>query len=181
MPKIPEEFLSMTEIIVIAAVAENNVIGNKGDIPWRIREDFQHFQDLTIGNSCVMGDRTFDSLPENSRPLPNRENIVLTFNKDYKAPGAKIFFSWEDGINYCKENKREKVYICGGASIYKLGLQHADKLELTRVHKNYEGDTKFPEINFDEWELIKKEDKEGKDRNSNEIVKFSFETYIRKR
>jgi dihydrofolate reductase len=129
-----------------------------------------------------MGDRTFDSLPENARPLPGRENIVLTFNKEYKAPGTVIFFSWEEGIKYCNDNKQEKVYICGGASIYKLGLLHADFLELTRIHKSYDGDTRFPEIDFSQWELIKKEDKEGKDRNNNnEIVKFSFETYKRKR
>jgi dihydrofolate reductase len=169
------------ELIVIVAVAENNVIGNKGDIPWSIKEDFQHFQDLTIGNTCVMGDRTYDSLPANARPLPNRENIVLTFNKEYKAPGAKIFFSWDDAFNYCKENRKQKVFFCGGASIYKLGLQYADTFELTRVHKNYEGDTLFPEVNFNDWELIKKEDHQGKDRNSNEIVNFSFETYKRKR
>jgi dihydrofolate reductase len=168
------------ELIVIVAVAENGVIGNKNAIPWSIKEDFQHFQDLTKNNTCVMGDRTYDSLPENARPLPNRENIILTFNKDYKAPGTKIFFSWDDALRYCKENDRKKVFFCGGASIYKLGLQYADTFELTRIHRNYEGDTKFPDIDFSQWELIKQEDKEGKDRNTNEIVKFSFLTYKRK-
>lgn len=168
----------MAEIIVIAAVAENKVIGKDGDIPWRLKEDFQHFQDLTIGNPCVMGDKTFESLPDNAKPLPGRENIVLTFDRNYKPPGAKVFFSWEDAMEYLKD--KEKIYICGGASIYKLGLQAADTLELTRIHKDIEGDTFFPEINFDEWELVKQEDGEGENKRTGEILKFSFLTYKRK-
>jgi len=172
----------MTEIIVIVAIAENNAIGKDNKIPWHIKEDFQHFQNLTMGNSCIMGDRTYDSLPENARPLPGRENIILTFNKDYKAPGTKIFFSWEDGIRYCNETKKEKVYICGGASIYKLGLKVADTLELTKIHKTYaDADTFFPEINFNEWNLVKEEKGQGKDKNSGEILNFSFLTFKRKR
>ena len=169
----------MSEIIVIAAVAENNVIGKDGDIPWRIKEDFRHFQNLTMGHPCIMGDKTFESLPENARPLPGRENVVLTFNKDYNPPGTKIFHSWEDAIKYCRT--KEKAFVCGGATIYKLGLQAADTLELTRVHKKYDGDTFFPEINFDEWELVKTEEKECKDTRSNENLKISFLTYKRKR
>ncbi len=169
----------MTEIIVIAAVAENNVIGKDGEIPWYIKEDFQHFKEQTNGHACVMGDKTYESLPENAKPLSNRENIVLTFDKEYNPEGTKVFFSWEDAMEYCKD--KEKVYICGGASIYKLGLQVADTLKLTRVHKNFEGDVFFPEINFEEWELVEKEEKEGKDMNNNENVKFSFLTYKRKK
>ena len=169
----------MSEIIIIAALAENDMIGKKGKIPWNIKEEFQHFKDLTMGHTCVMGDITYESLPV--KPLPGRENIVLTFDKDYNPPGTKIFFSWEDAIKYCKEKNKEKIFICGGASIYKLGLKIADTLELTRIHKNYEGDTSFPEINFDEWELIKKEEKEAKNMEDNKNVKFSFLRYKRKK
>ena len=164
----------MTEIIVIAAIAKNNVIGKDGDIPWRIKEDFQHFKDLTMGHPCIMGDKTYDSLPDNSKPLPGRENIVLTFDKNYHPEGAKIFYSFEDALEYCKD--KEKAFITGGASIYKLGLKVADTLELTRIHKDFEGDTYFPEINFDEWELIKKEDKLDEKHGE-----FSFLTYVRKK
>ncbi len=163
----------MAEIIVIAAIAKNNVIGKDGDIPWRIKEDFQHFKDLTMGHPCIMGDKTYESLPDNSKPLPGRENIVLTFDKNYHPEGAKIFYSFEEGLEYCKD--REKAFITGGASIYKLGLKVADTLELTRIHKDFEGDTYFPEINFDEWELIKKEEKVDEKHGE-----FSFLTYKRK-
>jgi dihydrofolate reductase len=158
----------MVEIIVIAAIAENNVIGKDGDIPWRISEDFEHFKELTLGCPCIMGDITFKSLPDNARPLPGRENIVLTFNKEYNPEGTTIFHSWEDAIEYVKG--KDKAYICGGASIYKLGMKVADTLELTRVHRTVEGgDTFFPEINFDEWEL----------KNEEKHKKYSFLTYSR--
>ena len=169
----------MAEIIVIAAVAQNNTIGKNGDIPWRLSEDFQHFQDKTMGHPCIMGDKTYESLPDNAKPLPGRENVVLTFDKDYNPPGTKIFFSWEDAMEYLKD--KGKVYICGGASIYKLGLKVADTLELTRIHKDIDGDTFFPEINFDEWELIKQEDGEGVNKRDGEVLKFSFLTYRRKK
>jgi dihydrofolate reductase len=156
----------MVEIIVIAAVAENNVIGKDGDIPWRIKEDFQHFKNLTYGHPCIMGDKTYESLPK--KPLPGRENIVLTFDKGYKPPQTTIFHSFEDSIEYVKN--KEKAYICGGATIYKIGIRVADKIELTRVHQNPDGDTKFPEINFNDWNLINEEKHEG----------YSFLTYIRK-
>ncbi|MBN2112106.1 dihydrofolate reductase [Candidatus Woesearchaeota archaeon] len=169
----------MAEIIVIAAVAQNNAIGKDGDIPWRLSEDFQHFQKKTMGHPCVMGDKTYESLPDNAKPLPGRENIVLTFDKSYNPPGTKIFFSWDDAMEYLKG--KEKVYICGGASIYRLGLKVADTLELTRIHKDIDGDTFFPEINFDEWELVKKEDSEGINKKNKELLKFSFLTYRRKK
>ena len=164
----------MAEIIVIVAVAQNGVIGKDGDIPWRIKEDFQHFKDLTMGHPCIMGDKTYESLPENAKPLPGRENIVLTFDKNYHPEGTTIFHSFEEAIEYCKD--KEKVFITGGASIYKLGLKAADILELTRIHKDFEGDVFFPEINFDEWELIKKEDKTDEKHGA-----FSFLTYVRKK
>jgi len=158
---------SKPEIIVIVAVADNNAIGYKGDIPWRIKEDFQHFQKLTMGHPCVMGDVTYMSLPENARPLPGRENVVLTFNREFKAPRTTIFFSWEDAMEYLKD--KEKVFICGGASIYKLGLKFADTFELTRVHQSPEADTFFPEVDWKEWNLVKEEKHKG----------YSFLTYKR--
>jgi len=158
----------VVEIIVIVAIAENNAIGKDGDIPWHIPEDFQHFKDETMGHPCIMGDVTFESLPDNARPLPGRENVVLTFDKNYKPGGATIFYSFEDALDYVKDKK--KAYICGGATIYKLGMKVADTLELTRVHMKPDADTFFPEIDFSEWELAKEEKHE----------KYSFLTYKRK-
>lgn len=118
-----------------------------------------------MGNPCIMGDVTYESLPK--RPLPGRENIVLTFKKDYAPEGAKVFHSWEDALSYVKDKPR--AFICGGASIYRLGLAVADVLEITRVHMNPEGDTCFPEINWDEWELVLEDPHE----------KYSFQTFKR--
>jgi dihydrofolate reductase len=158
----------MVEIIIIAAVAENNVIGKDGDIPWRISQDFERFKKITLESPCIMGDITYESLPDNARPLPNRENIVLTFNKEYHPDGTTIFHSWEDALEYVKD--KEKVFICGGASIYKLGIKVADTFELTRVHKTIVGgDTFFPEVNWDEWKLI----------NEEKYEEYSFLTYKR--
>ena len=171
----------MTEIIVIVAVAQNGAIGKDGDIPWRIKEDFQHFKDKTMGHPCIMGDKTYESLPDNAKPLPGRENIVLTFDKDYKPEGTTIFYDFNEAIEYVKKKGVEKAFIIGGATIYKLGMKVEDTFELTRIYKDYESYVFFPEINFDEWELTNQEDQEGIDKNSGETVKFSFLTYKRKK
>ena len=155
----------MAEIIIIAAIAENNVIGKDNDIPWHIKEDFLHFKELTMGNACIMGDRTYESLP--ARPLPGRENIVLTLDENYNPPGTTVFNSLEKALEYCSD--RDRVFICGGATIYKLTLPYAHTLELTRVHMSPEGDTCFPEVDFNEWELVKEEKHSG----------YSFLTYRR--
>lgn len=171
----------MTDIIIIVAIAQNNAIGKNNNIPWQIKEDFEHFKNKTMGFPCIMGDKTFESLPENARPLPGRENIVLSFDKNYKPEGTIVFNDFNEAIQYVKDKNIEKAFIIGGATIYKLGMNVADVFELTRIHKDYEADTFFPEISFDEWVLVNKEDKEGKDLNSGEIVKFSFLTYKRKK
>jgi dihydrofolate reductase len=171
----------MTEIIVIVAVAQNGIIGRAGDIPWRIKEDFQHFKEKTIGHPCIMGDKTYLSLPENARPLPGRENIVLTFDKDFRPQATTIFHDFNEAIDYVKNKGEKQAFITGGATIYRLGLKVADTFELTRIYKDYEGDTFFPEVNFDEWDLAARKDSESIDKKSGEKVKFSFLTYKRKR
>lgn len=168
------------EIIVIAAVAQNNIIGKQGDIPWRLKEDFLRFKKLTTGHPCVMTDVTYESLPDNSRPLPNRENIVCSFNKDYKAKGATVFFSFDEAIEYCRKNNEEQIFITGGSSFYKLGMKVADRLELTRLHKDYEGDVTFPEVDYCQWKEVSKIDTEGMDTINNQTVRYSFVTYKRK-
>jgi dihydrofolate reductase len=170
----------MTDIIVIVAIAQNGVIGKNNDIPWHIKEDFLHFKEKTMGFPVIMGDKTYDSLPDNSRPLPGRENIVCTLITNYKAEGATIFHDFNKAIDYVKKKNVEKTFIIGGATIYKLGMQVADIFELTRICHDYEGDTFYPEIDFSKWEMINKEDHEGMDVKNNIKVKFSFITYRRK-
>jgi len=170
----------MTDIIVIVAIAQNGAIGKDNDIPWHIKEDFLHFKEKTNGFPCIMGDKTYDSLPDSVRPLPGRENIVCTLDRDYKAPGATIFHDFNEAIAYVKGKDVEKAFIIGGATIYKLGMGVADVFELTRIYHDYDADTFYPEIDFSMWEEVSKEDHEGMDVKNNINVKFSFITYRRK-
>jgi len=167
----------MAEIIIITALAENNAIGKDGDIPWRLREDFKHFQSLTMGHACIMGDITFESLPDASKPLPGRENIILTFNQEYHPQGTTVFLSWKEAMEYCAN--MDKVYICGGASIYALALPVADTLELTRIHLEFDADTFFPDLDLKVWDLEKKTEHEGIDKLSGKRINYSFLTYRR--
>ncbi len=169
----------MTEIIVIVAVAKDNTIGKDNDIPWRISEDFQHFKEKTTGHPCIMGDKTYESLPDNAKPLPGRENIILTFDKDYKPEGTTVFHDFYEALEYCKDKGKKKVFITGGATIYRLGMEVADTFEITKIDKEYNGDVFYPKVDWDEWKLEKTEEHEGIDKNTDEKVKFSFNTYKR--
>ncbi len=171
----------MTEIAVIVAIAQNNAIGKDNAIPWHIREDFLHFKEKTMGCPVIMGDKTYDSLPDFARPLPGRENIVCTLDPNYKAEGAKLFNDFNKAIEYVRNKDIERAYIIGGATIYKLGMKVADIFELTRIYHDYDADAFYPEINFDEWEEIAKEDHESADIKNKMNVKFSFITYKRKK
>ncbi len=154
------------EIIIIAAVAENNAIGRENKLPWYIKEDFLHFKELTINHPIIMGRKTFLSLP--IKPLPKRENIVLT-RKGFQYEGVVIQKSIEDALEY---TKNKNIYIIGGESIYKQAMKYATKLEITRIHKHYSNcDTFFPEIKNNDWEISQ----EIKNQN------FSFITYKRKK
>ncbi|OGI11419.1 MAG: hypothetical protein A2Y40_09500 [Candidatus Margulisbacteria bacterium GWF2_35_9] len=169
----------MTQIIVIVAVAQNNIIGKDGDIPWRIREDFLHFKKHTTGHPCVMSDVCYESLPEKSRPLPNRENIVLSFNPDYKPDQTTVFNDFNKAIDYCKSKNEEKIFITGGSSIYRLGLKIADTFLLTRLHKDIEGDVSFPEVEWSQWKEVSSETHTGLETVSNTEISFSFIKYKR--
>ncbi len=157
----------MSEIIIIAAISENNVIGKDGKIPWHIKEDLQRFKRLTLNHPVIMGRKTYESLP--IKPLKDRINIVLTRDKSFNPPDVIVKNSLQDAIEYCKDY--DKVFIIGGQSLFEEGLKFADTLELTRVDGNYDGDAFFPEINFDEWILKNRETKDG----------YSFLTYTRRK
>jgi dihydrofolate reductase len=170
----------MTDIIIIAAVAQNGVIGRKNDIPWRISEDFKRFKNLTLGFPCIMGDLTYMSLPDSSRPLPGRENIVLTLDHYYQPPGVTVFHDISEAISYVRNKDVKKAFITGGATIYRLGLAVADYMELTRIHKEFDGDTFFPEYDDTKWEVMSTSTHEGIDRISKLPIVFSYETLRRR-
>jgi dihydrofolate reductase len=169
----------MPEIVMIACTARNSVIGNGPDIPWSIKEEFRHFADLTMGSPCIMGDVTYESLPPKSRPLPGRENIVLSLDPAYDPEGVTLFSDWDEALEYIRGLSAERAFICGGASIYRLGMEVADTLELTRLDRDYTGDVFFPEVNPDAWELVRTETASGQDRKSQETVSFEYQNWRR--
>lgn len=161
-------------ISLIAGVAKNGVIGNKNELPWHIKEDLQRFKVLTLGKPVIMGRKTFESIiMVLGKPLPGRTNIIVTTNVSYKFEGCVVCNSIGDALKKAKEISSE-IYVIGGQKIYEQTIKLADKLEITSVHKNYEGDAYFPKID-ESWQESKREDKD-----SNGIT-FSFITYERKK
>ena len=164
---------------IIAAISSNNVIGKDNGLPWHIPEDLKHFKKITGNNPCIMGYNTYMSLPLKFRPLPNRENIVIT-RKPKELPGAKTF-TYEQCCAYCQnKNCYTKCFVIGGAQIYKLFLPIVSSLYLTKIHYDFEGNVLFPEVNFDEWVFVDKKYEQFVDRLSGKLLDISFEHYIRK-
>ena len=136
---------------LIVAYTKNRVIGNKGQIPWRIKGEQRRFRELTTGNVVIMGRRSYDEI---GHPLPNRFTIVVSKTANYEAENCVTVPTIEDAIEYAKKNRPdENIYLSGGAGIYKEGLPLADKLFITEVDAEIEGDTFFPE--FDTSKYIK--------------------------
>ncbi len=133
-------------IILIAAMADNNVIGRDGDLPWHLPEDMQHFKDATTGNTVVMGRKTYESI---GRPLPDRDNIVVSTQELEIEP--KVCHSIDDALDTA-EDMRGDTYIIGGASIYEQTINEADKLIITHVKRTVDGDARFPAIDPLVWD-----------------------------
>lgn len=149
------------EIIIIAALAENFVIGRNNKLPWHYKEDFLHFKQLTTGHTVLMGRKTFDSI---GKALPNRKNIVVTRNntiiQELQDQGAYVVHDIAEGIKLAEDSYKEsKLFIIGGSEIYKQALEIADTMELTLVHKSVEGDVFFPQWNTAEWKEVYREEK----------------------
>lgn len=170
----------MPELVMIACAARNDVIGNGPDIPWSIREDFQHFSELTMGSPCIMGDVTYESLPPKFRPLPGRENIVLTLDPAYDPPGVTLFRDFDAAMTYVEGLDTPRAFVCGGASIYRLAMERANTLELTRLDRDYEGNVTFPWVDPALWALEKTVRASGLDRKSGQEVAFEYQTWRRR-
>lgn len=159
-------------VSIIVAIAQNGTIGDKNALLWHIKEDMRFFRTTTSGHAVVMGRKTFESL--GSRPLPKRINIVIT-RQDIEFEGALTAHSLEEAIRMADGD--EEVFIIGGAQIYREALNVADRMYITRVMHDYEGDTSFPEIDFSEWKLVAEE---HHDRGEEYEYPFAFLTYDRK-
>jgi len=133
-------------ITIIAATGENNSLGKDNDLVWHLPDDFKRFKELTSGNYILIGRKTFESFP---KPLPNRKHLIITRQKDYKVPeNCFVFDTIENAIDF---SKNQDIWIIGGGGeIYKQSMEIADRIELTRVHSEFEADTFFPEIGEEE-------------------------------
>ena len=159
-------------ISIIVAIAQNGTIGDKNALLWHIKEDMRFFRTTTSGHPVIMGRKTFESL--GSKPLPKRKNIVIT-RSDVEFEGAFVAHSLEEAIAMADDDA--EVFIMGGAQIYAQALDIADRMYITRVERDYEGDTSFPEVDYSKWKLVAEERYErGEDYDS----PFSFQTYDRK-
>jgi len=143
-----------TRIALVVAMAENQVIGKGGTLPWRIPEDMKWFREITMGKPCIMGRKTWESLPK--KPLPGRINIVVTRDPDYKADGASIAMSFDDAVAVAMRQTTEEIAVLGGAQIYAEAMKRADRIYLTRVHKTFDGDAFFPAIDERVWQATQR-------------------------
>lgn len=145
---------------VIVAMDRNGVIGKDNDLPWHLSSDLKHFKAITMGKPIVMGRKTHESI---GRPLPGRENIVVTRNINYKTEGCTVVNSLEVLSDYC--HGHNEIMIMGGAELYKQAINKATRLYLTEVQAEVEGDTFFPEFNHEEWQEVERQDFKADERN----------------
>lgn len=152
-------------VVLVAAVGRNGVIGVDGHLPWRIPEDMARFKSLTMGGVLVMGRATYESI---GRPLPGRDTVVLTRRKDWSAEGVEVVGSLDEAIGLAVSRGKD-AFIAGGSAVYGAALGVADRMELTQIDAAPDGDTYFPEVDWDDWVEETREDRDG----------YSFVTYRR--
>ena len=144
-------------ITLVAAYADNRVIGHAGAIPWRIPEDFAHFKATTMGGTLVMGRATYDSI---GRPLPGRTTVVVTRDRDWSADGVLVAHSLAEALALAADQPGE-TFVAGGAQLYEQALPLATHQVLTEVHRSPEGDTRYPEFDTAEWVQTRREVRDG--------------------
>ena len=155
-------------IKIIVATSKNKVIGNNNELIWKLSSDLKRFKELTTGHPVVMGRKTYESI---GKPLPNRRNIIITRNLEYEVNGCEVVSSLEEALLLTNND----CFIIGGGEIYKQSLEVADKIYLTLVHKDFEGDTTFPELGK-EWATIDTKDFDADEKNE---YNYSFIEYNR--
>lgn len=163
--------------ILVVAIAENNVIGKDNDLIWHLPKDLQFFKKTTTGGVVVMGRNSYESIPEKYRPLPNRVNVVVTRNKEYKADNCVVLNSLTEV--YAKYRRIEQVFIIGGAQIYQQALEQdwIDEMYISHVNASFEGDAFFPKIDPAKWNI---EEVESHDADEKHAVGFTVKHYKKK-
>ena len=158
-------------ISLICAASQNGVIGVENSLPWRLPADLKRFKRLTLGHHIVMGRKTFESI---GRPLPGRTSVVLTRLKDYEASGCLIASSLEEALSLARDD--DEIFIIGGASVYQQALELADRIYLTILHQDFEGDTLMFEVDPTRWQECSREDFEA---DANNPYPYSFFVFKR--
>lgn len=158
-------------ISFILAMDENRVIGKDNQLPWYLPEDLKYFRRVTMGNPIVMGRKTFDSI---GKPLPGRENIILTRNQDYACDGCTVFYHIDDFLTACREHPDKEYFVIGGAEIFNVLLPNVDRLYITQIHHQFDGDTYFTTLEMNDWELVSREQgiKDEKNPYDYEFLKY---------
>ena len=165
-------------ISLIAAIGKNNAIGVGGKLPWNLPADMKYFRETTKGHPVIMGRKTFESI---SHPLPNRQNIVITRDKNYKAEGIEIVHSLEEALALFPRGtlgKDTEIFVIGGSEIYRAALPHANRLHITEVDASPAGDAFFPEWNRNQWKEVAREAYEPDEKNSLSYVFIEYERII---
>ena len=157
---------------IIAAMSANRVIGRNNSLPWKLPEDLKRFKKLTMGHHLLMGRKTFESI---GRSLPGRTTVVITRRTGYTPTGALVAHSIEQALQMAAGD--DEVFVAGGAQIYQQTLPRADRLYLTSIHQEFEGDTDFPEFDESDWQLTFQESRQPDEQNS---YSYSFLIYERK-
>ena len=166
--------MSATLTLVIA-MADNGAIGQHGKIPWKIPADMQHFKTVTMGKPCIMGRKTWDSLPK--KPLPGRRNIVVTRESSLKGDGVVFVHSLDEAIAQADSESPREIAVIGGSDIYKSALSRANRVYLTEVHAAFNGDVFMPPFNALEWKEVSREDHAASETGG---LGFSFVTLERR-
>lgn len=159
---------------ILAAVSENGVIGHEGRLPWHLPAELRHVKQLTTGHTLLMGRKTYESI---GRPLPKRTSIVITRDRDYSAAaGVIVVPDFDAAVAAALERGEGEAFVFGGEAIYAIALPLAERLYLTRVHADVEGDAFFPTLEEGRWKLVHEERHEADDRHSHA---FTFQTFDR--
>lgn len=140
------------EIILVAAVAENNALGKNNAMIWHLPDDFKHFKSLTTGHFILMGRKTFETFP---KPLPNRTHLIISRNTNYQVPeNCFVFQSINEAIKFTENKNQDKLFVIGGGEIYKQTIDLATELSITKVFESFEADAYFPEIDKNSWKSV---------------------------
>lgn len=161
---------------MIAAVADNQVIGRDNDLIWQLPDDMKYFMETTQHHYVIMGRKNYESIPHKFRPLPKRVNIIVTQQVQYYAPDCLITDSIEKSIEIARANQQSEVFIIGGGQIYAQSIDLADRLYITEIKASFDGDTFFPNINMSEWKEVSRKPHLADDRHAQA---FDFVVYER--